>query len=79
MQEGGVERILDGFGVPFDKETLNRYTFKTIARIKNIRGYYKYVTLVLTNRELYFYQDLKVNKNYERLIIMGPDMGIRVE
>lgn len=74
----GSEKILDGFGVPFDRDTLLKYTFKSVARMRTARGYYRYVTLVLTNRELYFYHDLKMNKNHQRLIVMGPDLGVHV-
>lgn len=60
----GGEKILDGFGIPFSKDLYLKYTYKTLARMKTTRGYYRYVTLVLTNKELYLYNDLKLNRNY---------------
>lgn len=73
------EDILDGFGVPFDKETCLKHSIKSKARILSARGYHRLVTLVLTNRELYIYENLKHNRNHKRMVILGPDFGYTVK
>lgn len=69
-----TESIVDMFGIPFEKFN----SAKVRAKMINSRGFLTDVTLVLTNRELYIYNDIQVNPKHQRLIVLGPDIGIVV-